>query len=95
MFTWELLVYLGACALTRHSCSDDTNGSGSWCKSALCCGAALVEDAYSAQKEVAKLRAELALAKSAALADSAATTASGARVVVSRLDGIESKALQV
>ncbi|CAL8465000.1 g4535 [Coccomyxa elongata] len=56
--------------------------------------AALVEDAYSAQKEVAKLRAELALAKSAALADSAATTASGARVVVSRLDGIESKALQ-
>ena len=61
----------------------------------LCCDAALVEDAYSAQKEVAKLRAELALAKSAALADSAATTASGARVVVSRLDGIESKALQV
>ena len=60
----------------------------------LCCDAALVEDVYSAQKEVAKLRAELALAKSAALADSAATTASGARVVVSRLDGIESKALQ-
>ncbi|EIE20523.1 alanyl-tRNA synthetase [Coccomyxa subellipsoidea C-169] len=56
--------------------------------------AALAEEAYSAQKEVAKLRAELALAKSAALADSAATTASGARVVVSRLDGIDNKALQ-
>lgn len=55
----------------------------------------MAEEAYSAQKEVAKLRAELALAKSAALADSAATTASGARVVVSRLDGIDNKALQV
>ena len=59
------------------------------------CHVAMAEEAYSAQKEVAKLRAELALAKSAALADSAAVTASGARVVVSRLDGIDNKALQV
>lgn len=58
-------------------------------------GAALAEEAYSAQKEVAKLRAELALAKSAALAEGAAITAGGARVVVSRLDGIDSKPLQV
>lgn len=55
----------------------------------------MAEEAFSAQKELAKLKAELAVAKSALLADQAAISTSGAKVIVSRLDGVDNKALQV
>ena len=61
--------------------------------SSLC--AALAEEAQAAQREAARLRAELALARSAALADDAETTTSGARMLVARLDGADNKSLQV
>ena len=48
-----------------------------------------------AQKELAKLRAELALAKSANLANEAVQVDSGARMLVAQLDGADSKSLQV
>ena len=56
--------------------------------------AALQEEAYGAQKELAKLRAELALAKSASLASEAVRLDSGARMLVARLDGADNKSLQ-
>lgn len=56
--------------------------------------AALVDDLKAAQREAAALRGELAVAKAGALADAAVTTASGARYVVARLDGVDGKALQ-
>ena len=60
-----------------------------------CNCAALQEEAYGAQKELAKLRAELALAKSASLASEAVRLDSGARMLVARLDGADNKSLQV
>ena len=57
--------------------------------------AALQEEAFGAQKELAKLRTELALAKSASLASEAVQLDSGARMLVARLDGAENKSLQV
>lgn len=56
--------------------------------------AALQEEAFGAQKELAKLRAELALAKSANLACEAVQLASGARMLVAQLDGADNKSLQ-
>ena len=62
----------------------------------IACGcAALQEEAYGAQKELAKLRAELALAKSANLASEAVRLDSGAQMLVARLDGADNKSLQV
>ena len=52
------------------------------------------EEAYGAQKELAKLRAELALAKSASLASEAVRLDSGAQMLVARLDGADNKSLQ-
>ena len=57
-------------------------------------GAALQEEAFGAQKELAKLRAELALAKSASLASEAVRLDSGAQMLVARLDGADNKSLQ-
>ena len=57
--------------------------------------AALQEEAFGAQKELAKLRTELALAKSASLASEAVQLDSGARMLVARLDGADNKSLQV
>ncbi len=59
-----------------------------WC-------AALQGEALGAQKELAKLRAELALAKSANLASEAVQLDSGARMLVAQLDGADNKSLQV
>jgi hypothetical protein len=56
--------------------------------------AALAEEAAAAQKEAARLRAELALARAVSLADSAEATPSGGRLLVARLDGADGKALQ-
>mmetsp|Transcript_19966 Transcript_19966/g.38269 ORF Transcript_19966/g.38269 Transcript_19966/m.38269 type:complete len:992 (-) Transcript_19966:268-3243(-) len=47
------------------------------------------------QKQISDLKSELALAKSAMLANEAAVTPSGAKVVVKQLDGVDSKSLQV
>lgn len=55
----------------------------------------MAEEAQAAQKEAARLRAELALARSAQLAERAEATPSGARVLVARLDGADGKSLQV
>ena len=60
----------------------------SWC-------AALQGEALGAQKELAKLRTELALANSANLASEAVQLASGARMLVAQLDGADNKSLQV
>ena len=61
----------------------------------IACGcAALQEEAHGAQKELAKLRAELALAKSASLASEAVRLDSGAQMLVARLDGADNKSLQ-
>lgn len=57
--------------------------------------AALQGEALGAQKELAKLRAELALAKSANLASEAVQLDSGARMLVAQLDGADNKSLQV
>jgi len=65
------------------------------CHSACHKPAALQEEAFSAQKELAKLRAELALAKSANLASGAVQLDSGARMLVAQLDGADNKSLQV
>ncbi|CAL5229400.1 g12718 [Coccomyxa viridis] len=56
--------------------------------------AALQGEALGAQKELAKLRAELALAKSANLASEAVQLDSGARMLVAQLDGADNKSLQ-
>ena len=61
----------------------------------MCWRAALQGEALGAQKELAKLRAELALAKAANLASQAVQLESGARMLVAQLDGADNKSLQV
>ena len=71
-------------------------GSQRVTESLIACGcAALQEEARGALKELARLRTELALAKSAGLASEAVRLDSGAQMLVARLDGADSKSLQV
>lgn len=65
------------------------------CAECISWRAALQGEALGAQKELAKLRAELALAKSANLASEAVQLDSGARMLVAQLDGADNKSLQV
>lgn len=71
----------------RRACAQNAEGV-SWC-------AALQGEALGAQKELAKLRTELALARSANLASEAVRLDSGARMLVAQLDGADNKSLQV
>lgn len=52
-------------------------------------------EAKAAAKEVADLRSKLAVAQVASSAEQAATTPSGARVLVLLLDGVDAGSLQV
>ena len=57
--------------------------------------AGLQEELRSAQKQIADLKRQVALASSSALAAQAVTTDKGAKVLVSELPGVDSKSLQV
>ena len=59
----------------------------------MCTG--LLAEARAAAKEVADLRSRLAVAQVGALAAAAAPTASGARILVARLDGADASSLPV
>lgn len=54
----------------------------------------MLDDAKTTQRQLEALKAELAVAKCAALATAAATAPNGAKVVVERLDGVDAKSLQ-
>ena len=57
--------------------------------------AGLQEELKSAQKQIADLKSQVALASSSALAAQAVTTDKGAKVLVSELPGVDPKSLQV
>jgi len=54
----------------------------------------MLGEAKAAQKEVAALKGQLALAKSAALVNAAVEAPDGTKVVVEQLDGVDAKSLQ-
>ena len=57
--------------------------------------AGLQDELKSAQKQIADLKSQVALASSSALAAQAVTTDRGAKVLVSELPGVDPKSLQV
>ena len=57
--------------------------------------AGLQDELKSAQKQIADLKSQVALASSSVLADQAVTTDKGAKVLVSELPGVDPKSLQV
>ena len=57
--------------------------------------AGLQDELKSAQKQIADLKSQVALASSSALAAQAVTTDKGAKVLVSELPGVDPKSLQV